>query len=270
MAENGGSAGVRSVQLAIDVLEAVVFSDAELGVTQIADRLNATKGSVHRHLVTLVERGYLSQNPDTSRYAIGPKSRVLARLAPNTDLVALAEAPMRDLRDALGHTVVLSEITPRGALVLAKLASISPIEIGVRPGSELAFHATAQGKILLAFAPPAFRERALARPLEPFTGKTIVTRQRVEAALHNVVKSGYASAPEEAMLGINALAAPVFDHGGACVGALAIVGSIQFLPAMPRPGDVSALKDAGQQISRKLGYGRGSDATSADHRARRR
>src|SRR5690349_17936155 len=111
MADNS-TAGVRSVQLAIDVLEAVAFSDEEVGVTQIAERLKATKGSVHRHLHTLVERGYLAQNPSTSRYTIGPKSRVLARLAPETDLAHLAEGPMRELRDRLGHTVVLSEMTP--------------------------------------------------------------------------------------------------------------------------------------------------------------
>ena len=63
-----GSGGVHSVQLAIDVLEAVAFADEELGVTQIAERLRMTKGSVHRHLQTLVERGYLTQNATTSRY----------------------------------------------------------------------------------------------------------------------------------------------------------------------------------------------------------
>ena len=65
-----GSAGVRSVNLALDILEAVGFADEELGVTQIATRLHVAKGSVHRHLYTLVERGYLAQNPATSRYAI--------------------------------------------------------------------------------------------------------------------------------------------------------------------------------------------------------
>ena len=80
MAEDG-SAGVRSVNLALDILEAVGFADEELGVTQIATRLHVAKGSVHRHLYTLVERGYLAQNPATSRYTIGPKSRLLARLA---------------------------------------------------------------------------------------------------------------------------------------------------------------------------------------------
>ena len=126
-----GSSGVRSVQLAIDVLEAVAFSTDELGVTQIADRLKMTKGSVHRHLQTLVERGYLAQNSATSRYLIGPKSRLLARHAPEADLVHLAEGPMRQLRDILDQPIVLSEMSPRGALVLANLSSTSPIEIGV-------------------------------------------------------------------------------------------------------------------------------------------
>jgi IclR family transcriptional regulator, KDG regulon repressor len=249
------SAGVRSVQLAIDVLEAVAFSEEELGVTQIADRLNLTKGSVHRHLHTLVERGYLAQNPATSRYTIGPKSRLLSRLAPETDLVKLAEGPIRELRDALGHTVVLSETTPRGALVVAKLSGTSPIEIGVRSGSELSFHASAQGKIMLAFSPRPFQTRVLARPLDVFTEKTITSAARIEKELLDISKRGYAAAPEEAMLGINAVAAPLFDSHDACIGALAIVGSIQFLPDEPKSADVAALVSAAKQISRKLGHG---------------
>jgi IclR family transcriptional regulator, KDG regulon repressor len=247
--------GVRSLQLAIDVLEAVAFADEELGVTQIAERLNVTKGSVHRHLSTWVARGYLLQNPTTSRYAIGPKSRLLARLAPDADLVQLAEGPMRDLRDALGHTVALSEMTPRGALVLAKLVSTSPIEIGVRAGSELPFHASAQGKVMLAFAPHPFQTRVLSRPLETFTAHTITSVVRIQKALIEIARCGYASAPQEAMLGINAVAAPIFGSNDACIGALAIVGSIQFLPGKPRPRDIASLVRAGREISRKIGHG---------------
>ena len=247
--------GVRSLQLAIDILETVAFSEDELGVTQIADRLGVTKGSVHRHLHTWVARGYLTQNPNTTRYSLGPKSRLLARLAPDADVVQLAAGPMRELRDALGHTVVLSEMTPTGALVLAKLASTSPIEIGVRPGSELAFHATAQGKVMLAYAPRPFQMRVLARRLETFTEKTVTSVERIEKALQETIKRGFAAAPEESMLGINAIAAPIFDRTDACIGALAIVGSIQFLPDRPRPTDIAALIRASQQISHKLGHG---------------
>lgn len=251
--------GVHSVHLAIDVLEAVGFSSEEIGVTQIAEHLGMTKGSVHRHLTTLVERGYLAQNPNTSRYTIGPKSRLLGRHAPETDLVYLAEGPMRQLRNALDQPVVLSEISPRGALVLTKLPSSSPIEIGVRPGSELTFHASAQGKVMLAFAPRSFQARVLAGPLQRFTERSIVSARKIVQELREIVRDGYAAAPEEAMLGLNAVAAPIFDAHDKCVGAIAIVGSIQFLPEKARASDIAHLLEAARQISRKLGHGRRSE-----------
>ncbi len=163
---------------------------------------------------------------------------------------------MRELRDRLGHTVVLSAMTPRGALVMSTIASTSPIEIGVRPGSELSFHASAQGKVLLAFAPRPLQERILARPLAVLTSRTIVDRDKIEEELAQIVKRGYAGAPEETLLGINAVAAPIFDPTDACVGAAAIVGSIQFVPERLDPAALAALKQCGQQISRKLGHGR--------------
>ncbi|ABD85697.1 IclR family transcriptional regulator [Rhodopseudomonas palustris] len=265
-----GSGGVHSVQLAIDVLEAVAFADEELGVTQIAERLSMTKGSVFRHLQTFVDRGYLTQNPTTSRYAIGPKSRLLARHAPEADLVHLAEGPMRQLRDALGHPVVLSEMTPRGALVLHTLSGTAPIEIGVRSGSELTFHASAQGKVMLAFAPAPFQARVLARPLQRYTDKTMITTRRLEKELVKITSLGFASAPEENMLGLNAVAAPIFDAHDACIAAVALVGSIQFLPEKPRPSDVTQLIETARQISRKLGHGNrsGEPPTAAKRRPR--
>ena len=259
MASDRSGAGVRSLELALGVLEAVAFSDDEMGVTQLADRLHVTKGSVHRHLQTFVEYGYLVQNPATTRYGIGPKSRLLARLAPDSDLVSIADGPMRELRDALGHTVVLSSMTPRGALVLTTLAGASDIKIGVRSGSELSFHASAQGKVLLAFAPRPMQERVMARPIQAFTAKTIVDRSVVQDELFAVMKAGYASAPEEVLLGINTVAAPIFDDRDVCVAAVAIVGSIQHLPRHPEPAAVAALKAASQKISRKLGHGRNVD-----------
>ena len=264
MSDSGTDAGgVRSVQLALDVLEAVAFSDDELGVTQIASRLGIAKGSVFRHLSTLVDRGYLNQNAVTARYSVGPKSRVLARIAPETDLVQIAEGPMRELRDRIGQTVVLSSLTPRGALVIYAVPSTSPIEIGVRPGSELSFHASGQGKVLLAFSPRPFQDRVLARELQKLTDKTVIDRDALERELSKVQKDGYAAAPEESLLGINAIAAPVFDSHDAAVAAVALVGSIQFLPATPGDQIIAALKSCGEQISRKFGHSSSGGSAAA-------
>jgi IclR family transcriptional regulator, KDG regulon repressor len=248
--------GVRSVRVALDVLEAVAFSGEELGVTQIAERLHLTKGSVHRHLLTLVERGYLTQNQATARYSIGARSHLLARLAPEGNFVGLAEGPMRELRDRCGQSVVLSSMTPRGALVMLTIAGTSAIEIGVRPGSELPFHASAQGKVMLAFAPHPMQSRLLAETRQRLTPHTLMDVAAIENDLAQIVRRGYGSAPEEAMLGINAIAAPIFDAADICIGAVALVGSIQFLPATPPAAMVKNLKGCAHDISRQLGHGR--------------
>jgi IclR family transcriptional regulator, KDG regulon repressor len=258
--------GVRSVQLTLDVLEAIALSGEEFGVTQLADRLHVTKGSVHRHLLTLVERGYLAQNPATARYGIGPKCRLLGRIAPSTDLVQVADGPMRELRDLLGHSVVLTAMTPRGALVLTTTASTSPFEIGVRTGSELSFHASAQGRVLLAFGPRPLRDRVLSQPIVRLTSRTITDSKQLAGELDRIERQGYAAAPEQSLLGINAVAVPVFDERDNCVAALAVVGSIQHLPEKSDPRSVAALKVAGQQISRLLGQGKAGGECATDLR----
>ena len=260
MAKNLQKSGVRSALLTLDVLEEVAFSGEELGVTDIATRVGATKGSVYRHLSTLVNRGYLTQNLATTRYGIGAKSRLLAGFAPAIDLGRISEEAMRELRDKLGHTVVLSLMMPRGALVVSTITSKSSIEIGVRPGSELSFHASAQGKVMLAYAPEAVRQRIINGPLQAFTAKTLCNPATLESELKQIVKRGYASAPEQVLLGINSIAAPVFDDTNACVAAIALVGSIQFLHSKYEKTAFVALRNCAAKVSQKIGHGRSSHA----------
>jgi DNA-binding IclR family transcriptional regulator len=143
------------------------------------------------------------------------------------------------------------------------------IEIGVRSGSELPFHSSAQGKVLLAFAPRPQQQRILAKPLTSSTPHTVIDPEPLEDELVRIAQLGFATAPEQAMLGINAVAAPIFDEQDSCAGSLALVGSIQFLPAEPDANSISALKAAAGKISRMLGHGRAgslSDARNARQR----
>lgn len=245
--------GVQSAELTLDVLEAVALSGEWLGVTEIASRVKATKGSVFRHLCTLVDRGYLAQDSHTARYGMGERSRLLARLVPEVDLTHTAEDLMRDLRDELNHTVVLSAMTPRGALVLSTLHSKSSIEIGVRAGSELSFHASAQGKVMLAYASDAIQQRVIQGPLEAFTAKTNTNPAMLIQELGDILTNGYSSASEEVLLGINSIAAPIFNESNACVASVALVGSIQHLTAEYEEIALTPLKRCARDISARLG-----------------
>ncbi len=256
--------GVKSVQVTLDVLEAVAFSPDEVGVTELAGRLGLTKGTIFRHLKTLVERGYLAQNPATTRYRLGIKSHLLGRLAgASIDLLAAAEPAMKSLRDATGQTVVLSAVEPRAVRVVSTLMGKSPIEIGVRPGSELQFHASAQGKVALAFSRRPLLVRLEKQALTRLTDNTITDVALLRREIERVRNQGWAAAPEQVMLGINAIAAPILDQTGDGIAAVAICGSIQFLRQRPDPAQITAVKAAAAQISRNLGFGASGRARAA-------
>src|SRR5262247_3902903 len=69
---------VQSVDRALDILEALASSEGEVSITSLAHRTSLHVSTVHRLLTTLLRRGYVRQNPDTSRYFTGAKLATLA------------------------------------------------------------------------------------------------------------------------------------------------------------------------------------------------
>ncbi|MBE9606287.1 IclR family transcriptional regulator [Acetobacteraceae bacterium H6797] len=256
MSENGS--GVRAADTVLAVLETVAWAGEPIGVTQIANAIEGTKSAVFRHLQTLVDRAYLIQDADTNRYRLGPKAFLIAHLAPPSwDLARILEGAMRELRDEVGLAVVLSTPSPKGAFVVSTFPGTHPIEIGVRPGSELAPHASAQGKIFLAFGAKALADKAPSIEMPRLTPHTITDPAQLAAEIAEVRERGYAVAPEEVLLGCNALAAPIFDHKDTLVAAIAFVGSIQYLTTPPSPALIEAIKGMAEKSSRLLGQGAG-------------
>src|SRR5204862_292455 len=68
---------VQSVDRALDLLEALAGADGEVAITALATRTALHVSTVHRLLATLLRRGYVRQNPDTSRYYAGAKLATL-------------------------------------------------------------------------------------------------------------------------------------------------------------------------------------------------
>lgn len=226
---------VRAADVSLRILQMIAFSETPLGVTQIAQGVGIAKGATHKHLRTLMDHGMVLQDPLTSLYILGPKIWLMGQKAPQGQVLSEIAAPlMRSIRDEFGLAVVLSVPTPKSAFVLATLPSNQPINIGVRPGSELLLHSSAQGKIFLAFGGPELRE-SLRDPLPRATPKTQTQLLLLLAELDEIRHRGYATAPEEAMLGINALAAPILDRDGKLIGSIGLIGSIQHLAAEPPP-----------------------------------
>lgn len=248
--------GVQAVQLALSIIEHLAKERHAVGVTALAQALGTTKSRIHRHLQTLVQQGYLIQPRDSDRYESGPRLVALGRaVSDNLDLAHVAADPLLELRDALGHSAVVSQITPDGVRVVHMVPGRSPIEIGVRAGSLLTFNSSAQGKAVLAFVSPEFRSRVLRGKLEIFTPHTIVSPAALVAELETIRAQGWATASNQTGIGLNTLAAPVFDSSGAVCGAVGIVDMVQFIAEVPSEDQRVRTMAAAKRVSMALGYG---------------
>jgi DNA-binding IclR family transcriptional regulator len=239
-----------AIRLVLGILEALA-TRSSVGVTELAKQLDTTKARVYRHLRTLVGQRYATQDEGSERYAAGPRLIAISRvvtLTPDEGLVRLARPAIHRLRDGLGHTVNLSLVYGNSVSIVETLQGNALIDVVMRTHAGMPLHSTAAGKLLLAERltrggklPPG--------PFEKFTEHTLVAQQALRTELRRVQKQGWAMAPEETVLGINALSAPIRDHRGELVAMISVMNSIQFVPRRPSRALIGAVRAAAQEIS---------------------
>ncbi|MEI4473943.1 IclR family transcriptional regulator [Frigidibacter sp. MR17.24] len=247
--------GLQSVTLTMQIVEHVARTGRGVGVTSLATALGTSKSRIHRHLQTLVQQGYVFQHEDSERYEIGHRLVSLGQaVLENTGLIHAAHDPLLELRDRVGRSAVAAQMTPDGMLVIDTVPGPSLIEIGVRVGSLLSFHGSAQGKVASAFSSDAFRQRVLSGRLTAFTDATVTDPVQLGREFTAIRASGWAVAPNQAAFGLNTLACPVIDGSGAVCGTCGVVELTQVMGEVPDPAHVEAVLDTGRKISIRMGY----------------
>ena len=226
-----------------------------IGVSELAREFASSKATVYRHLQTLMLHGFVRQEATTMRYAAGIKLFILGeRLRERFDVLAIARDDLARLRDETGQPATLSALVEHQVVVLEVLQGHAIVNFGTQPGTVLDLHASAHGNVALAFGPEGLMEHCLAKPLKAWTPHTICSPSALQRAVAQVRARGWATAPNRVLQGVNGLAAPLFNHGGDYAGAVAIAGSIQYVPASPPAAQIRAVTQTAERISRKLGW----------------
>jgi DNA-binding IclR family transcriptional regulator len=250
-AERSGSRPVASVARAVALLDALAESPDGLGVNELARRIGVNASTASRLLATL-ERGRLVQRTAGGPYRLGLRLvalavGVLARL----DVRELARPRLRELVAQTGETATLSVPGGAEAVTVDFVAAESSVVSVARLGRPSVGHATAAGKIALAFAagPPGAGGGGLTR----FTERTITDPDALAAEIEAVRMRGWAEAAGEREPDLNALAAPVFDRTGELAAVLGLQGPAARLTEQRRREVRPALLEAADALSRALG-----------------
>lgn len=212
---------IKSVAVAAQILEALANSGGPVRLADLSRHLDMPRARIHRHLKTLRELGFVSQERNGERYWLGSKLFHLGQAAREQfEITRIADQPMHALRDTFGQTIVLSTPINGEALIVAVAESENVVQISVRPGARLSAPQSAQGRISLAYAPASVRERIL-------TPLSASVRKETEARIMLIRERLYEFSSGEMLGGINVLAAPLLGDGNELAGTLAVVGAAQ-------------------------------------------
>jgi DNA-binding IclR family transcriptional regulator len=232
------------------VLDALA-DGSDLGTNEIARRTGINASTVSRLLATLASARYVEHVAASGRYRLSLRlvelgNAVLGRL----DLRALARPHLEALVRETGETATLSAPAEHDAVTVDFVHGSSAVQSVAQLGRPSIGHATAVGKVMLAFGVVALP----ADPLAGFTPRTITTRERLVEELGRVRRRGFAEAREEREEGLAAIAAPVRDSGGELVGIVGLQGPASRFDAKAARGATPLLLDHAGSLAAELGW----------------
>ena len=203
------------------MLLGTLAAGGELGTNELARQAGLHPSSVSRLLATLADAGLVEHVAETGRYRLGLRlvelgNAVLARL----DLREVARPHLRALAEESGETATLSAPGDPDAITVDFVLSAASVQGVARVGRPSVAHATATGKVALAFGDVELPSGQLTA----FTERTIVDRTALAHEVERVREQGWAQAVGEREDDLNAVAAPVHGSRGELAAVLGIQG----------------------------------------------
>jgi len=219
--------GVQSVERALSLLTLLADSDTDCSLSELARQAKLPTTTVHRLLAALVNAGYVTQDPVSSRYALGGVLILIAQKAVrNNALIRVARPWLETIAAETGETVNLTARFGDSVMQLDHVESRSMLRVSYAPGERFPMHASASGKLFLANLAPAERERILMTSLEPFTTETITWRHSLENEIGEIQQRGYSLDDAEREIGVRCVAAPILNRSGQVAAAISISGPV--------------------------------------------
>ncbi len=251
---------VQSIERVSMILNTLSDCPQGLSLGDLSQKVNLSKGTTHRLLSSLVFLNYVRQDTETKKYNLGFKlvelgNRLLNQIDFRTEarhfLVALSERTKETV-----HMVVLDQ---NEALYIDKVEAIgqpSGLRMGSMLGSRVPAHCSAVGKVLLA----TLNEDELAAlvnatGLPRRTANTITVFSKLKEHLKLVRKNGYAIDGEENEIGIQCVAAPIYDQRAEVVAAISISVPVSRVKLRLLKTELKdRVMETALAISKKIGY----------------
>jgi DNA-binding IclR family transcriptional regulator len=233
-------------------------------LSEICKVLGISKSSAYTVLKTLQDASFVSFDEATKEYSLGLGLLELGgAVADRLDDVAVARPYLSELTDETQETCIIARWMEEYFIVLHCQTPSREVRVSLTVGQRLKHVSGALGKAYLAYsANEQLRSVLSTVSLRPYTPNSITEVAEFEQQLEKCRQLGYAVGLEEAVVGINAVASPIFDKSGSVTLVLGIFGFSSSLSPELMERNGARVRETAGKISAALGHPSSASPTS--------
>ena len=200
------SGGVQSIERVFELLETMADAGGVIGLSQLASQSGLPLPTIHRLVRTLVDLGYVRQEP-SREYALGPRLVRLGDISSGL-LTRWATPYLQQIVGVLGESTNLAILDGDQIMYVAQAPGSHSMRMFTEVGRRAQAHCTAVGKAMLAQMPAEKVDGILRRSGMPaMTEHTITDRAQFARELALIRERGYALDEGEQELGVRCVTA---------------------------------------------------------------
>jgi len=249
------SSRLSSVTTAIHLLKTFTAEETDLGISELAKRLNVAKSTVHRLAGALLAEGLLQQNPETGRYSLGVGLFSLGSLVRSRlDVTNESKHVLNALRERTQENVRLAVLERDSVVFLHDFEGPQTLRLRSATGQLRPAFCTAEGLCLISGLRQPQVAQFLVYPRPQRTGRTMTEEADILARVRRVKRQGYAFEDEECDEGTRCVAAPIYNAEGRITAAVGVAGPRVRIKKSQITKLAPVVIEAANQISQRMGY----------------
>jgi len=223
-AENGtGADTVRTAETMFDIVQRLVDDDGA-SLAELASELDYAKSTVHRHLHTLEELGYVVHRDDG--YHVGLRFLEVGVTARSSyrgyDLV---RRKVEEIAEVTGERAQFFVEEHGKVVYLSRAVGNQAVRTDPGIGSRIPLYAASAGKAILAELPePELSDMFERMSFDPVTEHTITDPEELRAEIEAGRERGYYFNREESLRGTHAVGVAICGPDGDVIGGISLTG----------------------------------------------
>lgn len=243
---------VHTLERGLDLIELLADGSREKSLSQLSKEAGFARSTTHRILNALKHRGYVRQDPTTTKYSLTLKLLELAKKNGWLLQIRTMVYPILKKLAFESHASAFLFVQDGFESLCIERVDGNPFVkvLVVEVGGKIPLHIGGGARAIFAHLPHDEVEQIIkVRGLDAWTSKTITSYDSMLEDLDQIRKQGYSVSQEDVTEGVGAVGCPVFGTNDELIGAISAGGLINYFSGDNLHRQIKLVTAAASQVS---------------------